>query len=150
VTKERTRLEWAEMAHKFHVATDGTCYVKHHPLCPFCNPHILEGDPSWAETSAPTATEPEPTTTETRVPTAEDQAGKVKACPLPGGLVPLWDRPSPPREPKGPERDAWAWEAHLTVSPDSGPRLVSARLWTGKCDAESIPIPQLSKSQEYR
>jgi hypothetical protein len=42
-----TRYQWAELAHKFHVATDGTCYEKHHPLCPFCNPHVLENDPTW-------------------------------------------------------------------------------------------------------
>lgn len=38
MTEERTLVEWQEMAHKWHVGSDGTCYPKHHPLCPLCTP----------------------------------------------------------------------------------------------------------------
>lgn len=132
---ERTRLEWAEMAHKFHVATDGTCYTSHHPLCPFCNPHILEGDPSWheapicaaaTETSAPTAMAPARTRTAKSAGPAVAQDGKAEAA----------DRTSWAFEP----RQEWLART-LKRSPYLGPNLIAWGLWTGDYDIEGLPIP---------
>jgi len=52
---ERTRAEWWQMAHKFHVATDGTCYPQHHVLCPHCNPQFWTGTYDSSDEPIPTA-----------------------------------------------------------------------------------------------
>jgi hypothetical protein len=42
---------WSGLNHKWHVATDDTCYTTQHPLCAHCNPQILDHDPKpWEET----------------------------------------------------------------------------------------------------
>lgn len=130
---ERTRLEWAEMSHYHHFRSDGTFIAAHHPICPICNPHILEGDPTWhetptseaaTETSAPTVTALERTTTARSVGLAEDRDGEVA------------DSASWAYEP----RQEWLART-LKRSPHMAPALIAWGLWTGKYDQSGDPIP---------
>lgn len=125
---------WSEMAHKFHVATDGTCYVKQHPLCPFCNPPVLEGDKKpWLGRviSAPIAPEPVETTTAVSAGRAVGQDGRAED-----------EEPSPATS------ASWAYEHRqtylsrkLTHTGQAGPQLISDGFWTGETDPDGMPIP---------
>lgn len=137
VTREQKRIywRWSDMAHKHHSlsASDDTCLIEHHPLCPICNPHVLEEEPWHAMetceaatgTSARTATAPAATTMVISAGPAEAPAGKAAATPSSWAYEP---------------RQAWLART-LERSPGMADRLVSWGLWTGEYDDAGAPIP---------
>lgn len=73
---------WEAEAHKHHVATDGTCYPKYHPLCSLCNP---ERNGSWqpekSESSRNGSAEKPSSSGTTNVETAPPSASPTTSVP---------------------------------------------------------------------
>lgn len=145
---ERTRLEWAEMNHVHHVATDGTCYESHHPMCVFCNPETAKGPDHELVGQGSGSTEAQ--RDEADAPGIDRRGEAGAGAPREHGA--RNGSRSPVVAPiEGLDPAGWGWESRqeylrtrLAHTPLAAPHLVSAGLWTGSYDSEGLPIPSSS------